>query len=88
MLPWILLVLSAAALAAAADKTHGVPPNLLAKYVPLSKGQNAVWKCLDGSKEIKWSAVNDDFCDCPDGSDEPGQLRSMKHYCTSHGRSC
>lgn len=71
MLPWILLALPFSALAAV-EKTHGVPPELLAKYAPTSKGSNATWKCLDGSKEVAWAAVNDDYCDCPDGSDEPG----------------
>jgi alpha-glucosidase len=28
------------------------------------------FKCLDGSREIAWERLNDDFCDCPDGSDE------------------
>jgi protein kinase C substrate 80K-H len=49
----------------------GVPPHLVPRYVPL-KSNVALWKCLDGSKEIPWKAVNDDYCDCPDGSDEPG----------------
>ena len=71
MLPWILLALPVAALASV-DKLHGVSPALRAKYAPLSKGADPTWKCLDGSKEVAWSAVNDDYCDCPDGSDEPG----------------
>ena len=28
--------------------------------------------CADGSKSVDRAAVNDDFCDCGDGSDEPG----------------
>lgn len=38
-------------------------------YVPTAQG---TFSCLDGSKVIPFKAINDDYCDCPDGSDEPG----------------
>ena len=55
-------------------KTHGVKPTLLDRYAASSSD---TWSCLDGSKEIAWKAVNDDYCDCPDGSDEPGMQASI-----------
>lgn len=30
------------------------------------------FNCVDGSSAIPFVYVNDDYCDCPDGSDEPG----------------
>ncbi|KAI0346969.1 hypothetical protein BDW22DRAFT_1351294 [Trametopsis cervina] len=87
MIPWIVLALAVSPALAAVDKTHGVPPNLVSKYVPLKAGANQTWKCLDGSKDIKWSAVNDDYCDCPDGSDEPGTgaCTNTRFYCKNEG---
>ncbi|KXN92860.1 Glucosidase 2 subunit beta [Leucoagaricus sp. SymC.cos] len=70
MLPLYLLLLPplSSHVAGAVDKTFGVPPDLVSKYVPT----NGKWRCLDGSREIPWEFVNDDSCDCGDGSDEPG----------------
>jgi hypothetical protein len=31
-----------------------------------------VIKCRDGSGRFTRDRLNDDFCDCPDGTDEPG----------------
>ncbi|CAB3997087.1 Glucosidase 2 subunit beta, partial [Paramuricea clavata] len=49
----------------------GVSPNRLPLYDP-SKD----FTCLDGSQLLSFSSVNDDYCDCTDGSDEP-ELRSF-----------
>ncbi|KAJ7122861.1 glucosidase II beta subunit-like-domain-containing protein [Mycena epipterygia] len=82
MIPW-LLVLPLPVLASF-DKTLGVPPALLSRYSPPKSGS---WKCLDGSKEIPWDFVNDDACDCPDGSDEPGTSAcpNSTFYCQNAG---
>jgi len=69
--PWLILSFFPLSALGALEKTHGVPPDLLSKYVPTKSNS---WKCLDGSKEIPWDFVNDDSCDCPDGSDEPGMF--------------
>lgn len=46
------------------------------------------FKCLDGSAEIVWEKLNDDFCDCLDGSDETftPACANGKFYCTKQMR--
>jgi hypothetical protein len=44
--------------------------------------RGGVIKCRDGSGKFTRDQLNDDFCDCPDGTDEPGtasflSLKSM-----------
>lgn len=35
--------------------------------------------CLDGSLTVPFSNVNDDYCDCADGTDEPGTVLIINH---------
>lgn len=50
---------------------------------------NGNFTCLDGSRRIPVSAINDDYCDCPDGSDEPGtsacEDTGVRFYCENVG---
>ncbi|XP_059218227.1 uncharacterized protein LOC106095804 [Stomoxys calcitrans] len=62
-------------------------------YKPNFEGN---FRCLDGSLEIPFERVNDDYCDCPnDGSDEPSTnacsngrffCKFQKRHITGRGR--
>ncbi|KAI8088481.1 glucosidase II beta subunit-like-domain-containing protein [Thamnidium elegans] len=67
-----------------ASNIRGVDPEKYDLYNPSRDGQ---WTCLDGSKVISHNAVNDDYCDCPDGSDEPGTSAcpNSLFYCVNEG---
>ncbi|CAH8595244.1 unnamed protein product [Dicrocoelium dendriticum] len=53
-----------------------ISPLELPKGVPFSRSTfyhiGRPFTCIDGSATIAWHKVNDDSCDCSDGSDEPG----------------
>ena len=48
-------------------RIRGIPPSRVPLYPP-----DRDFECLDGSLIIPFKHVNDDYCDCADGSDEPG----------------
>lgn len=59
-----------AVVAVAFADVRGVAPEKQHLYKPDSNGK---WHCLlDPSIELLFSQINDNHCDCPDGSDEPG----------------
>lgn len=66
------LNLSITGVVALSDQTKyliGVQPDRRTFY-ELNSGQS--FRCLDDSGSIPVEFVNDDYCDCTDGSDEPG----------------
>jgi protein kinase C substrate 80K-H len=79
----LVAAFSAASSAAASSSSviRGIPRSLYAAY------EGPTFTCLDKSKTVALSAVNDDFCDCPDGSDEPGTSAcpNARFYCTNKG---
>ncbi|KAJ3446411.1 glucosidase 2 subunit beta [Anaeramoeba flamelloides] len=60
----------------------GFDPSLASHY-----SDPQTFTCLDNSKTIPKSYVNDNYCDCEDGSDEPGTSACPKgtFYCHNDG---
>ena len=63
-------LLAAMAAGVAAASIRGLDPALAAAY----RGTGGEFACLDGKKSVPFTQVNDDYCDCFDGSDEPGAV--------------
>ncbi len=61
---------------------RGGAPEDAAKYTG-----GDTFACFDGSKSVPFTRVNDDYCDCADGSDEPGTsaCASGKFFCLNRG---
>ncbi|KAH7829433.1 putative Calmodulin-binding family protein [Monocercomonoides exilis] len=65
-----------------------VPINLRGVYPDDYKLYNGTtFTCKDKSKTIPISSVNDEICDCPDGSDEPGTsaCHNSRFWCLNSG---
>uniref|UniRef100_A0A0E0FK18 Glucosidase 2 subunit beta n=1 Tax=Oryza nivara TaxID=4536 RepID=A0A0E0FK18_ORYNI len=82
----LLLLLRISASAAASRPpldTLGIPPQDEAYF------RGGVIRCRDGSGRFARDKLNDDFCDCPDGTDEPGTSACPegKFYCQNAGHS-
>ena len=61
---------------------HGVPKANLKFYRP--DAETLKWTCINSPDTvIDWKQVNDNYCDCPDGSDEPGTsaCKNGKFFC-------
>uniref|UniRef100_A0ACD5VQX3 Uncharacterized protein n=1 Tax=Avena sativa TaxID=4498 RepID=A0ACD5VQX3_AVESA len=77
----LLLLLAGAGAGAAAPPLVGVSPQDEAYFAP------QVIACRDGSGSFPKSRLNDGYCDCADGTDEPGTSACPegKFYCTNTG---
>uniref|UniRef100_A0A671V3B5 Glucosidase 2 subunit beta n=1 Tax=Sparus aurata TaxID=8175 RepID=A0A671V3B5_SPAAU len=78
----LLLLLSLGVSAVEVQRPRGVP---LSKRQFYEEGKP--FTCLDGSRTIPFDRVNDDYCDCEDGSDEPGTAAcpNGSFHCTNAG---
>lgn len=63
-------------------RLRGVSLSQASLYAPAE-----TFDCLDGLLTIRFDQINDDFCDCPGGSDEPGTSAcpNGKFYCENIG---
>ena len=60
---------------------RGVDPQLIPRY----QAAGSEFACLDGLLTLPRGYINDDYCDCFDGSDEPGASR-IASCCTANQR--
>lgn len=76
---WASFVFSVVAL-------RGVSPEMEKHYIQEPE-KGATFTCITDGKVIPYDQVNDGYCDCDDGSDEPGTSAcpNGKFYCKNEG---
>ncbi|CAB3404978.1 unnamed protein product [Caenorhabditis bovis] len=69
-------------------EVRGVPRSQLPLFQPTGRELNH-FTCLDGTRTILYSQLNDDYCDCLDGSDEPGTsaCQNGQFFCRNEGHT-
>jgi len=79
---WTVIIWSKAVSGTEVQRPRGVPLSKASFYNPSND-----FTCLDGSATIPFKYVNDDYCDCQDGSDEPGTSAcpNGSFYCKNLG---
>ncbi|XP_069125960.1 glucosidase 2 subunit beta-like isoform X1 [Argopecten irradians] len=85
MLPKLILICCLAVITSGSiPRPRGVADSNASHYQPNSEN---VFVCIDGSQSFPYTYVNDDYCDCADGSDEPGTSAcpNGKFTCTNIG---
>uniref|UniRef100_A0A665V058 Glucosidase 2 subunit beta n=1 Tax=Echeneis naucrates TaxID=173247 RepID=A0A665V058_ECHNA len=82
LLPLLLSLLTAGVSSVEVQRPRGVSLSNRQFYE-----EGKPFTCLDNSATIPFDRVNDDYCDCKDGSDEPGTAAcpNGSFYCTNAG---
>ncbi|KAG5671788.1 hypothetical protein PVAND_001964 [Polypedilum vanderplanki] len=84
-LPILSIVIGIFSYFALCDKPilRGIDPQRAQLYA----NNNDKFTCFDGKKTIKYTQLNDDYCDCADASDEPGTSAcvSGRFFCINAG---